>query len=78
MSSIKIELNDVGIQELLKSSEMQDILKEYGSQKAAEAGNGYSCAVHVHQKRAVANVYPDTDEARQDNYDNNTLLKVVR
>lgn len=78
MSNVKIKLNDQGVQELLKGAAMQGILKEYGSRKASEAGEGYSYAVHVHQKRAVANIYPDTREAAQDNYDNNTLLKVVR
>lgn len=77
-SAVRIELNDAGVQELLKGAEMQSILKEYGSQKAAQAGEGYSYAVHVHQKRAVANVYADSSEALQDNYENNTLLKVVR
>lgn len=78
MSSVRIELDDAGVQELLKGSEMQEILKKYGSQKAAQAGDGYDYAVHVHQKRAVANVFPNSDEAAQDNYNNNTLLKVVR
>ncbi len=77
MSDVRIELDDEGVQELLKRAEMQSILKEYGSQKAAQAGEGYSYAVHVHQKRAVANVFPDSEEAAQDNYNNNTLLKVV-
>lgn len=78
MAKVKIELNDAGIQELLKGAEMQNILKEYGQQKAQQAGDGYASEVHVHQKRAVANVYPDTFEAKHDNYENNTLLKVVR
>ena len=78
MSSFKFEPDKAGIGELLKGPEMQGILKEYGRQKAAQAGNGYNYAVHVHQRRAVANIYPDSEEAAQDNYDNNTLLKVVR
>jgi len=78
MSKVRIELDDAGVQAILKGPEMQEILKEYGQQKATQAGDGYNYAVHVHQKRAVANIYPDSKEAAQDNYDNNTLLKVVR
>ena len=78
MNNVRIEINDAGVQELLKSSEMQSLLDSYGAQKAAQAGEGYDHAVHVHQKRAVANVFPATKEAAHDNYENNTLLKVVR
>lgn len=78
MAKVKIELNSQGIQELLKGAEMQSILKEYGEQKANEAGEGYSSEVHVFQKRAVAHVFPETAKAAHDNYENNTLLKVVR
>ena len=78
MSDIVFDPDTAGIRELLKGSGMQGILKEYGQQKAAQAGPGYNYAVHVHQKRAVANIYPDSEEAAQDNYDNNTLLKAVR
>lgn len=77
MSKVDIELNEKGVQELLKSPEMQEILERYGAQKSMQAGNGYSFEVHEYQKRAVCNIYPDTREAALDNYENNTLLKVI-
>lgn len=77
MNNFELELNEAGIQELLKSPEMQSILDGFGKQKAAQAGPGYESEVHVYQKRAVVNIYPASYEAIQDNYKNNTLLKVV-
>lgn len=77
MSKVEIKLNSAGIQELLKGGAMQSILREACAQKAQQAGEGYASAVHVHQKRAVGYVYPETAEAAHDNYENNTLLKVV-
>lgn len=77
MNNARIEWNDAGFQELLKSSEMQSILSEIGNQKASAAGDGYGSEVHVFQKRAVAHVFPVTSDASRDNYYHNTLLKVV-
>ena len=77
MSSFSFEPDYEGIGKLLKGSEMQGLLERLAEQKAAQAGDGYDSAVHVHQKRAVANIFPSTEEAAQDNYENNTLLKVV-
>lgn len=77
MSNFKLELNNEGIQALLKSPEMQSVLSNIGRQRANAAGTGYGSSVHVFQKRAVAHIYPITYEAKQDNYENNTLLKVV-
>lgn len=77
MAKIKIELNDAGVQSLLKGQKMQEILAVHAAAKAQQAGAGYDSAVHVFSKRAVANIFPDTEEAAQDNYNNNTLLKVV-
>jgi hypothetical protein len=56
---------------------MQSILAAEGAKVAARAGDGYSSAVHVHSKRAVANIFPDTKESARDNYENNTLLKAL-
>ena len=77
MSKFELVLNDAGIQALLKSPEMQRILGDIGRQKANAAGTGYEAEVHVYQKRAAVNIYPTTWESAKDNYENNTLLKVV-
>ena len=77
MNKFKLVLNDKGIQELLKSDEMQSILSEHGATVARRAGAGYESDVHEYKKRAVANVYPATSEAAVDNLENNTLLKAL-
>ena len=77
MSKFELVLNDAGIQELLKGPEMQSILSDIGTEKANAAGTGYESEVHVFSKRAAVHIYPSTYEAAKDNYDNNTLLKVV-
>ena len=76
-SKVRVELNDAGIRELLKSAPMQALLATKGQAIAAKAGDGYVSEVKVYQKRAVANIYPETSEAIHDNYENNTLLKAM-
>jgi hypothetical protein len=78
MSKVKFEMNGEGVRELLKSTEMQAILKSAADNKAVAAGEGYASEVHLGQKRAYANIYPSTKDAAYDNYDNNTLEKVIR
>lgn len=75
MSSIKFVLNKDGVRELLQSEAMQSILNDYAESASSRAGEGYNSEVHMGKKRAYANVYAETYEAKQDNLDNNTLLK---
>jgi len=70
---MKFKLNYKGVGELLKSSEMQSVLASYANEIAATAGDGYD--VYVGKTRA--NVSVVTEEAAQDNYENNTLLKAM-
>ena len=78
MTNVEIKLNSEGVQELLKSDEMQALLSELASSKVEQAGEGYEYSVKVGQRRAYANIYPASKEAYQDNLDNNTLEKVIR
>lgn len=75
---IKFELNSAGVQELLKSAGVQAAVSEAAAVKAAEAGKGYTYSSHVGARRCYANIYPNTKEAAHDNYENNTLEKVIR
>lgn len=76
-SKVKIELNLKGINEMMKSPEMQEILSNEGMRVASIAGDDYSSRVHTADYIAIANVYATTPEARKDNLKNNTLLKAV-
>ena len=77
-SNITFVLNRAGVRELLRSPQMQNIIREKAEAKAIACGQGYEASVRVGVNRAYANVYPATKEAYQDNLDNNTLEKVIR
>lgn len=77
MNKTKFKLNSKGVQELLKSPQMQSILRARGEEIAAKAGAGYASDVHTFKKRAVAQVFPNSAEAAHDNYEHNTLLKAM-
>jgi len=76
-SGFKFKLNRKGVSELMKSDEMKAILDDLGIAKARQAGQGYDSEVHDFKKRAVAHIFPTDYESAKDNYDNNTLVKVV-
>ena len=73
-SKIKFELDRKGVGELLHSSEMSEVLMEYAQQVGANAGEGY-IAKQMPTRVIVVEAY--TDEAKEDNLRNNTLLKAV-
>lgn len=78
MSKLKFELNRKGIAELMKSSNMQGVLKKYADGIKNRAGSGYEQDLYVGKNRANARVWPESDQAKSDNYKNNTLLKSVK
>jgi len=78
MSKVRIELNDEGVQELLKNPA---IVAECGAQATAIAsacGDGYVTEPRTYRERHGYVVKPETKEAIKDNMDNNTLLKAAR
>lgn len=77
MSNIRIELNSEGIQELLKSQEMQSTLQEIANDVQSRCGEGYETDIAVMQTRAIASVYTADEFAVADNSSNNTLLKAL-
>ena len=81
MSKVKFELDIRGLNELMKSPEMQSILDQEGAKIAGRAsgmsGEQFGHRTHVADYVAITNVYPDSKEAARDNYNNNTLLKAL-
>ena len=77
MSKVEIELNSAGIQELLKSAEIQGYCEELARGVASRAGDGYEVSSMVGKTRVNASVYAATNEAYRDNLENNTLLKAL-
>ena len=78
MSKVTIKLNYKGIGAMLKGSEMQTMVTEYGSAAAARAGDGYNYRVHNTGQRQACNVFPENYQASRDNLQNNTLLKSIK
>ena len=75
---IRVDLNRSGVRSLLQGDAMQGIVGAHAKDKAKEAGAGYDSEVHMGQNRCYANIFPDSKEAAADNYENNTLEKVIR
>lgn len=75
--NIKIELNLKGLNELMRSEEMQNILDQAGEAVATAAGEGFGHRTDVIRWIAVTNVYPGTTEAYRKNMKENTLLTAV-
>jgi hypothetical protein len=71
------ELNLPGLNELMKSPEMQAVLTQAGNAVASAAGGDYGVRTHVASFVAIANVYPDSAKAAKDNFENNTLVKAL-
>lgn len=71
------ELNLPGLNELMKSQEMQAVLTQAGNAVASAAGGDYGVRTHVASFVAIANVYPDSAKAAKDNMENNTLVKAL-
>ena len=77
MSNVKFKLNRRGVSELMKSSNMKQVLSGKASSIQQRCGDGYKSDVFVGKTRANAMVKASTYKARRDNSKNNTLLKAV-
>lgn len=78
MGKVKFELNREGVRQLLTSPEMLEVCREHAEATANAAGVGYEVSTHVGRNRVNASVMAETQEARADNYENNTLLKALQ
>jgi len=78
MSNMKFQLNRSGVAQLMKSAEMQAVLKEKASAIKNRCGDGYEQDVFVGKNRANAMVSAESAKAKSDNSKNNTILKAVR
>lgn len=78
MSKLKFKLNRKGVAELMKSKEMQEVLREYATNIKNRCGEGYEQDMHIGKNRANAMVSAITYQAKSDNLKNNTILKAVR
>ncbi|QRG86374.1 hypothetical protein [Bulleidia sp. zg-1006] len=72
-----LELNKKGVNQLLKCPAVQNYIEELARKQAARAGEGYEYRINHSSKdgRVTAIVRSKSGKAKQDNLDNNTLLK---
>lgn len=77
MSNVKVELNLKGLNELMKSPEMQNCLREAGEAVAQRAGEGFEVDVHNVDYTAVCFVDAKSEEAVKASFKDNTLLKAL-
>lgn len=78
MSDMKFQLNSAGVSALLRSSEMQGILREKGQGIASRAGEGFELTVSPGQKRANAKISTTDIKSMARNKKHNILLKAMR
>lgn len=78
MNKVKVEINKKGIIELLKSEDLEKILMQYGNRISNRAGKGYQANIVHSSDRSKVFVKAKTKKAKQDNFENNTLLKALR
>lgn len=78
MSRLTFKLNLPGLNELMKSGEMQAVLNGAAAQIAGAAGDGFEVeAAHPISFVAIASVRAATYEARKINSKDNTLEKAA-
>lgn len=75
---MRFELNSDGVVDLLKSTEMQELLTTKGNAIQERCGSGYVAETKVGTKRARSQIVAKSIKAKKDNSKNNTLLKAMK
>lgn len=78
MANVKVVLNKTGVRELLQSNEMMSVCEGYANQALSRLGEGYTVSSMIGKNRAIASVYAESVKAKQENLENNTILKSLR
>ena len=78
MSDFKFKLSSKGVRDMLRSQEIQAMLRERAEEIKGRAGDGYEVSNFTGKTRAKAGVKATTVKAIKDTKKNNTLLKAVR
>lgn len=77
MSRIEFRLDKKGVGELLKSDEMMQMCVEEAVKIRGKVGEGYEVTAYRGKNRVNASVHAQSDRAKKECYENNTLLKAV-
>ena len=71
-------LNRSGVRQLLRSSEMLQICKDYAYRAQSRLGEGYEVTYMTGKNRVNASVAAVTPAARRENSKGQTILKAVK
>ena len=74
---LRVELNRAGVGALLKSPELEALLRERAGEIAGRCGAGYETDTAHMGTRVIASVYTGTEDAARDNAENNTILRAL-
>lgn len=74
---VEFELNLPGLNQLMKSAEMQKVLDHKAQAVQSVAGEGFNHQTYPINWIAVTSIYPETQKAKKDNLRDNTLLKAL-
>ena len=78
MAKVEIKLNRGGIGQLLKSQEMMNVVTKQAYSAQSKLSDGYEVSYRKDKTRVVAAIKATSPEAIRENYENNTILKVLK
>ena len=77
MADFKFEIYLPGLNDLMTSPEMQELLDDAGETVASMAGSDYATSAKTGRWVGFCNVFPNSRRAAHENYMENTLLKAL-
>lgn len=74
---VKVKLNRGQVRKLLRSQEMMNICTKFAYAAQSRLGEGYEVSYRTGKNRVNAEVAAISPEARQENSDNNSIMKAL-
>lgn len=71
----KLVLRKEGVREMLLSDEILEVCVKYAEQKGTSLGDGYVISRYKGKNRVNASVRAESEKAKKDVLENNSLLK---
>lgn len=78
MSNFRFKLDKKGVRKLLKSKQVEDMVKSIADDAVSRLGEGYLSETRVGFDRASAIYKADSIRAKRRNLKDNTLLKALK
>lgn len=75
---MRFVLNSAGVRALLKSPEAMAVCKEHADATRSNLGDGYTVTTRTGKTRVNAEVAAYTQKARQECFENNSILKALK